>query len=105
MFMAKDTWEPDLILLNGHFRTMDENNTRVEAIAIDRGHIIATGSDEEIRELSGPGTETINLEGRLGLPGLMDSHFHFYDWALGRRRLDLANVRSFDELIEFYTKL
>lgn len=98
--MNPNDFAPELILLNGHFRTMDEKNARVEAVAIDRGHITATGRDEEIRGMAGPGTEMINLEGRLTLPGLMDGHFHFYDWALGRRRLDLANVKSFSELIE-----
>ncbi|MGD9086432.1 MAG: amidohydrolase, partial [Desulfobacterales bacterium] len=31
---------------------------------------------------------------------LMDSHFHFYDWAMGRQQLDLAQVNSLDELLD-----
>jgi len=34
------------------------------------------------------------------LPGLTDAHFHFYDWALGLRRLRLAGTRSLAEVQE-----
>jgi len=34
------------------------------------------------------------------LPGMTDSHFHFYDWALGRQQLELAEVKSFQELLD-----
>ena len=29
----------------------------------------------------------------------MDSHFHFYDWAMGRKQLNLAQINSLDELL------
>jgi predicted amidohydrolase YtcJ len=31
---------------------------------------------------------------------MTDSHFHYYDWALGRQQLELADVKSFQELID-----
>jgi hypothetical protein len=43
-------------------------------------------------------TVEINLGGRLVLPGLTDSHFHYYEWALGRQQLPLANASSLAEL-------
>ena len=98
--MTQQASAPTLILLNGDFRTLDPSKPRAQAVAITADRISAVGSDAEIKSLAGPGTESIDLNGRLGLPGMMDSHFHFYDWALGRRNLVLADVRSFGELLD-----
>jgi predicted amidohydrolase YtcJ len=68
-------------------------------MAVKAGRILAVGENDEIRALAGSKIEHVNLNGRLGIPGLMDSHFHFYDWAMGRRQLDLARVKSLDELL------
>ena len=91
---------PELILLNGNFRTQDPDQPEVRAVGIGDGRILAMGSDEYIKSLASSDTEGINLGGRLGLPGMTDSHFHFYDWALGRKQLELADVKSFQELID-----
>jgi len=91
---------PELILLNGNFRTQDPDQPEVRAVGIGDGRILAMGSDEYIKSLASSDTESINLGGRLGLPGMTDSHFHFYDWALGRKQLELADVKSFQELID-----
>jgi predicted amidohydrolase YtcJ len=41
-----------------------------------QGHVLATGSSDDISDLIGPGTTVIDLEGRLATPGLNDSHLH-----------------------------
>jgi predicted amidohydrolase YtcJ len=46
------------------------------ALAADRGRITALGSDEDVRELIGPGTTVIDLQGRRVIPGLIDGHIH-----------------------------
>ena len=91
---------PELILLNGRFHTMDRKRPGVQALAVQGGRILAAGDNRNIQVLAGPQTEAIDLKGRCGLPGFMDSHFHFYDWALGRQQLNLADVTSFDELMD-----
>lgn len=91
---------PDLILLNGNFRTQDPKQPEVTAVSIGGGYVLDMGSDVYIKSLACPDTEIINLGGRLGLPGMIDSHFHFYDWALGRQQLQLADVKSFKELMD-----
>ena len=48
----------------------------VQAVAITEGKITATGTNEEILRLRGPGTEVIDGNGRTVIPGLNDSHMH-----------------------------
>ena len=97
--MTRSPSMPDLILFNGHLHTMDAQKPRAQALAVKAGRIVAVGDNDEISALADSKTERVNLNGRLGIPGMMDSHFHFYDWAMGRQQLDLARVKSLDELL------
>ncbi len=47
-----------------------------QALLIDGKNIVATGSNEEIRAMAGHGDKYIDLEGRLVLPGFVDTHAH-----------------------------
>jgi hypothetical protein len=69
-------------------------------VAIGGGRFLAVGEDKEIKDLSRPETEILDLDGRLGFPGMTDAHFHYYDWVLGRRELALADVVHVQELLE-----
>jgi hypothetical protein len=68
------------------------------AVAMANGRFIAVGDDEEIQALAGANTRRVDLGGRRVLPGLTDSHVHYYDWSLSRRRLSLVGTRSLEEL-------
>ena len=72
-----DSLKPDKVLLNGKIVTVDEDFGIAEAIAIKDGKFVAVGTNAEIRELIGPNTEEIDLEGRTVLPGFIDPHVHF----------------------------
>jgi predicted amidohydrolase YtcJ len=98
--MTRNASAPDLILLNGNIRTLDDQRPQARALAVKAGRIMAVGDNDEMSALADSNTERVDLNGRLGIPGLMDSHFHFYDWAMGRQQLDLAHVQSLDELLE-----
>ena len=63
---------PDTIVFNGRITTMDPRGSTVQALAIRDGEIVASGSDEEIRDLADEGTGQIDLRGRRVLPGLID---------------------------------
>jgi predicted amidohydrolase YtcJ len=66
----------DLLLINGKIITQDAASSVAEALAIEAGHISATGSSEQLRKLAGPSTKVIDLAGRTVIPGLIDSHIH-----------------------------
>ena len=93
-----------LFLTNGKINTQDPKHPEASALAIRDGRFIAVGSDQEIRALAQPGTRLIDLEGRRVIPGLVDSHVHYYNWALGLKQLKLESTRSLAELLELLDK-
>ncbi len=90
---------PEIILFNGVFAGSIAANSPLEAAAVGGGRILALGRDDEILRLFGRGTETVDLGGRLVVPGFIDTHIHFYEWALQRRGLSLDDIASLDALI------
>ncbi|HSJ25825.1 MAG TPA: amidohydrolase [Longimicrobiales bacterium] len=90
----------DLVLRNGHIATVDESMPVAEAVAI-RGHtIVAVGTNAEIARYVGRGTEVIDLEGRLAMPGFIEGHGHFMGLGQAKMNLDLMNVRNWDEVVQ-----
>lgn len=98
--MNFENCRPDTILHNGNFHTQDEHLPLAQAVAIGQGRIIAVGDDRNILDLSTSKTEKIDLQGKLGLPGFMDPHFHYHEWAFMRKHLNLAEVSSFSQCLE-----
>ena len=88
------------IFINGRIHTQDETRPWASALAAEGGRIVALGDDKEISTLSTGDGEVTNLEGRLVLPGLIDSHFHFYDWSTTRLQLPLGETKTSRELLE-----
>ncbi|MBI5354055.1 MAG: amidohydrolase [Chloroflexi bacterium] len=89
---------PTTIFYNGKIHTQDPKFPQATAVAMEGKRIVAVGSDSDVRALANSKTVEKDLGGRRVLPGLMDSHFHYFEWALGRRRLVLSNTSSLEEL-------
>jgi len=58
-----DALAPELILVNGHFHTVDETRPLASAVAIRDCRFLATGTDTEMRALAGPETRIEDLDG------------------------------------------
>jgi hypothetical protein len=89
-----------LLLVNGRFHTQDPACPRAAAAAICGGRFLAVGADSEVRALAGAGSQVIDLRGRRVIPGLVDGHIHYYDWALGRQRLQLSELASLGQVLD-----
>jgi predicted amidohydrolase YtcJ len=68
--------QADLVLRNGKIVTMDAAGTVVDAIAVTGDRILATGARSDVESLIGVDTEVIDLQGRVVLPGFIDTHVH-----------------------------
>ena len=66
----------DLVVLNANVLTVDANSSRAQAVAIRGGVFVAVGSNDDVRKLVGPGTRTIDAQGHMVIPGLIESHVH-----------------------------
>ena len=69
----------DLVLTGGKIYSADPRHSLAEAIAIKNGKIVFVGSTAQARRWIGARTQTQPLDGRLVLPGLIDSHIHPFD--------------------------
>ncbi|MFF0559557.1 amidohydrolase [Streptomyces sp. NPDC004266] len=65
----------DLVFTRGPVFTADPARTRATSLAVVGERIAAVGHDE-VRDLVGPGTEVVDLTGKLLLPGFQDAHVH-----------------------------
>lgn len=95
----------DLILVNGHFTTLDRSSPAPEAVAIAGGRFLDVGSERDIRTLAGPATQIVDLGGRRAIPGLIDSHMHIIRGGLNyNMELRWDGVRSLAQAMEMLKK-
>ncbi|MXN63865.1 amidohydrolase family protein [Stappia sp. GBMRC 2046] len=73
---AQTAQPADFVFTNGKVYTVDKDNSWAEAVAVRGNEIVYVGDDTGAEALVGDGTETINLEGRMMLPGFVEGHFH-----------------------------
>jgi len=89
----------DLVLTNGRIVTVDNARPEAEAIAISRDRIQALGTAAEIKAMTGPNTQVIDLQGQLAIPGFIESHGHFSGVGGAQLQLNLMNVDSWDKIV------
>jgi predicted amidohydrolase YtcJ len=71
-----DAAPASLVLKNGYIYTVDGRRSVAEAVAIRDGKFIYVGSNSAVDPYIGKGTQVIDLEKRMVLPGFFDSHCH-----------------------------
>ncbi len=75
----------DAIYHNGRIYTVDEKTPWAEALAVKDGMLVAVDSDETVLQLQGPETALTNLQGRMVIPGIHDTHAHPMEAGIGRQ--------------------
>ena len=53
-----------------------QNQNRAEAFATRGGRFVAVGNNEDVLDLKGAATKSINANGATILPGFIDGHTH-----------------------------
>jgi len=93
----------DTVLINGGIYTVDAKRNWAEAAAILDGVFIAVGSNSEIEALIGPATHTIDLGGKMAIPGFHDAHVHPTMGGYALLGCSLENETSVGEIIDKVT--
>jgi len=66
----------DTVYTNGVVYTADAAHTLAQAVAVKDGRIVYVGDDAGAAAYVGAGTTSVDLGGKLMLPGFIDSHMH-----------------------------
>ena len=65
------------VFINGTVLPVDAMFSEHEALAISGNKILALGTRDEVLAAAGRGARTVDLEGRVVLPGFIEPHMHF----------------------------
>src|SRR5260221_9820038 len=96
---SKQNTQADLIIHGGKIYTADDNKTTVEAVAVKGDKIIFAGSEKEVEEFKNEKTKTIDLQGKTMTSGFIEGHGHLLGLGFKELTLNLADVKSYDELV------
>lgn len=86
-----------LAIINGRLWTGDKSQPWAEGLAVRGERIVAVGSTEAVKKLIDPKTCVIDLQGRLALPGFIDSHTHFIEAGFHLLSVDLRDAATPEE--------
>ena len=89
---TETTGSATTVFVNGTVLPVDAGFSEHEALAISGNKILAIGSREDVLAAAGSGATTIDLAGRVVLPGFIEPHMHF---ALMAGLGNLADVGPF----------
>jgi predicted amidohydrolase YtcJ len=98
-FTACSTKTADLLVYNAHIYTVDSSFKEVEAMAIDKGLIVATGKKTDL-EAQYSFQEKEDAAGQYIYPGFIDAHAHFVGYAMNLLQVDLVGTKSWDEILQ-----
>lgn len=87
----------DLVIKNGTIITMDGGLTKKRWLAVKDGKIAALGDRDDF---TGDALETIDLNERALLPGLIDTHVHSSMTAIGQRGINLGGISTVQGILD-----
>jgi predicted amidohydrolase YtcJ len=99
LFSGRGKQQADLLLFNGKIYTVDSAFSKVQAMAVKDGKVLATGSDADIRD-GYTSRDTINAGGRPVYPGFIDAHSHFVAYGRSLFTADLFGSTSWEEVAQ-----
>lgn len=100
LFSGRNLEKAELVLLNGKIFTGDSDYLFTEALAVKEGKIIALGESKSIRRFIGEKTKTLDLKGKLVIPGLIDAHCHLSSGGRSLKSLNFRGVNSVEKIQE-----
>ena len=89
----------DLLVYNATVYTVDSNFSKAEAVAVDKGKIVAVGNTKDLQN-EFDAKEKLDAQGKFIFPGLMDAHSHFLDYGLGLNQADLVGTTNWDDVLD-----
>lgn len=79
----------NIVFINGHIITLDEQDRIAEAVAVEDGIIVAVGSNADVKPFIDKDFKVLDLQGKTMTPGFIDAHGHFPGSGLKEIEVDL----------------
>ncbi len=99
--MSQQSHDPaDIILKNGAIYTLDAARSWAQALAVKNGKIIFVGTTSGADDFQGPKTTIVDLQGKMVLPGLHDSHVHLVDGGVDLGTCTLLDCKTRDAVFK-----
>ena len=99
LFSCGSKQKVDLLVFNATIYTVDSGFSKAEAMIINEGRILATGTKEDLeKEYLAEMIE--DAKGKFVYPGFIDAHCHFLAYGKGLQQCDLTGTTSWHEILE-----
>ena len=97
--MTRARTHEELLLYDGTVRLLDDDRTTTEAILFRDGVVEAAGDTADCRAAAAD-PKTIDLDGRVVLPGFVDAHTHVFSVGIQRIETDLSAAADRSEALD-----
>lgn len=91
--------QADLFVYNATIYTVDPAFSKVSAMVIKDGKILATGDKDKLQHQY-ECKEMLDAKGKYIYPGFIDAHAHFIGYAQSLIGIDLVGTQSWDEVLQ-----
>lgn len=91
----------DSIYFNGRVVTVNASSEIVEAFAVRGDRIVSVGSNADVQRSAGPNTKLHDLDGKMVLPGLIDSHVHAPDAAVFEWDHPIPEMADIEDVLKY----
>lgn len=99
LFSCNSKNKIDLLVYNATVYTIDSGFSVTEAMAINEGKIIETGTTTDLQSKY-DAKENIDAAGKFIYPGFIDAHTHFVNYGTGLQTANLTGTTSWGEINE-----
>jgi hypothetical protein len=91
-----------LIIHDAKIVTVDPAFSIRQAMAVEGNRIVAVGREEDILRLRTQDTEVLDLDGKMVLPGLIDSHVHACGAAMTEFDHPIPDMESVQDVLDYF---
>jgi predicted amidohydrolase YtcJ len=99
-YRNENNQDADRLFINGNIYTVDRGCAWAESVAVKNGEIVYVGNASGGDAWAGPETEVIDLDGKMVLPGFIDSHAHVSCATNEAASLEMFHLESLDAYLD-----
>ncbi len=89
----------DILFKNGNIYTVNGDQPKAEAVAVQYGKIVFVGSNADAKKYEVKGVKVVDLKGRTVVPGLADAHYHLSGVGFREMNLNLEGTTSLQDFL------